>query len=401
MKNKNPLIVINQSSCPHPNPLPKGEGTASSTFGGGLRWGSERLILISLLIAFTLLLTACNSSAESTSPEEVIEITDTTGHTISLDGFPQRIAIVGKATVMVQDAVFLFEEADERIVAMEKRKQSMFDFLAVVEPAIEDREILEKDAGPEQIAAAKPDLVIMKNFLAEKLGHPLETLGIPVLYLDLETPDAFYQDISALGQVFGNPERAQEIIAFYQSRVEAVDEIMTGLSDEQKPRLLLLEYSDQGGEIAFCVPPAGWLQTMMVERAGGRPIWVDVGVGGGWTVVTIEQIAAWNPDQIYIIDYKGQASQVVKDLQTDPLWASLKAVQNDNLYAFGFDFYSWDQPDTRWVLGLQWLATKIHPERTAEIDILAQVESFYATLYRMDTNTIAADILPLLTGDVP
>ncbi|MEA3351468.1 MAG: cyclase family protein [Chloroflexota bacterium] len=37
------IYDITQSSHPHPNPLPKGEGTASSPFGGGLRWGSERL----------------------------------------------------------------------------------------------------------------------------------------------------------------------------------------------------------------------------------------------------------------------------------------------------------------------------------------------------------------------
>ena len=80
---------------------------------------------------------------------------------------------------------------------------------------------------------------------------------------------------------------------------------------------------------------------------------------------------------------------------------NLSAVQNDELYAFAFDIYSWDQPDTRWILGLEWLATKMHPELFSDIDIMAEVETFYSQLYRMDSGSIQTNILPLLTGDIP
>ena len=139
----------------------------------------------------------------------------------------------------------------------------------------------------------------------------------------------------------------------------------------------------------------------MVELAGGNPIWAAMEGGQGWTVVNLEQIAAWNPDQIYLIDYAGAASEITADLKSSPLWMDLEAVQNDRLYAFGFDFYSWDQPDTRWILGLQWLATRVHPDLTAELDILAEVSSFYQTLYFMDQDRIETEVLPILTGDLP
>ena len=70
-------------------------------------------------------------------------------------------------------------------------------------------------------------------------------------------------------------------------------------------------------------------------------------------------------------------------------------------FAFAYDIYSWDQPDTRWILGLQCLATKIHPDLTGEIDILEEVSSFYSFLYRMDEETIAQEIIPALKGDLP
>lgn len=357
--------------------------------------------IYSLLIVIFLLITGCSTVPDGGQSGSRVQITDSTGQTLVLDEVPRRIAIAGKATVMVQDAVFLFEEAEDRVVALENRNQSAFGFLPVVVSDFEEKEFIEMNAGPEQIAAVNPDLVIMKNFLKDSLGASLESLDIPVFYLNLETPEAFYQDITALGELFANPGRAEEINRFYQERVELVESLTADLSSETKPSVLVLEYSDRGGETAFSVPPVSWLQTRMVETAGGTPIWKELEVSGGWTVITLDQIAAWNPDQVYIIDYQGNAAEVTERLRENELWSSLKAVENDHLYAFAFDFYSWDQPDTRWILGLEWLATKIHPENAPKIDILEQVEEFYVTLYRLDQETIAENVIPKLTGDLP
>ncbi len=83
-----------------------------------------------LLITFLVLVYAsgCGVLPELSPPEQSIEITDTTGHTVILDGVPERIAIAGKATIMVQDAVFLFDDAIQKVIALENRKQSAFSF---------------------------------------------------------------------------------------------------------------------------------------------------------------------------------------------------------------------------------------------------------------------------------
>jgi iron complex transport system substrate-binding protein len=349
-----------------------------------------------------------NQANQATVEEEMeepaeagpITITDITGHTVTLERLPEKIVIAGRATFMVQDAMYLFPEAASRIAGIENRRQSVYTFLPVIDPTLDDKTMFEANAGPEQIAPLNPDLVILKSFMAEQLGAPLEAIGIPVVYMDLETPEAFYQDIMTLGQVFGNPERAEEIIAFYQQRVAAVAAMTTGLTDEDKPSVLLLQYN-AGDEIAFEIPPDEWLQTMMVEMAGGTPVWKGAGEAGGWTIVSLDQIAAWNPDQIYLIEYDGSANEVIAGLMADPLWQELAAVQNEQFYGFPVDFYSWDQPDTRWILGLQWLATMVQPELTAEIDILAEVNSFYAEMYGMSPADIETDVLPLLADDLP
>jgi len=356
----------------------------------------KKSIIVAVLV---LLLTACSGISGSLGSGRPIEVTDATGHTALLDGVPERIAVVGKATIMIQDTVFMFEEAQARVIALENRNQSAISFLPLIDDGFEEKEFLEKNIGPEQIAAVRPELVIMKNFMAEQLGEPLELIEIPVIYLDLETPEVFYEDVLTLGQVFDAGKRADEIITYYQDRVIQVENLVAGA--DSTPGVLILQHSDLDGEIAFKVPPVSWLQTRIVEMSGGDPIWKGVEAGEGWTVINLEQIAAWDPEQIFIIDYSGNADQVVKELQNNEIWASLTAVQNGQLFAFAFDIYSWDQPDTRWILGLQWLATKIHPDLTGEIDILEEVNSFYTFLYRMDEESIARDIIPNLKGDLP
>ena len=351
------------------------------------------------ILIITILLTAGCSSLPSLN--QPIEITDATGHTETLDGIPDRIALAGKATIMVQDTIFLFEDALDKVIALENRSQSAYTFLPLVDPDLEEKKIFEKNVGPEQIAAVQPELVLMKSYMAEKLGEPLGQLGLPVLYLDLETPEAFYKDIYTLGQVFGKEKRAEEITEFYQSRVSVIEENVAGIAADQKPSVLILQYSDRDGEVAFKVPPLSWLQTRLVEISGGEPVWKDLELGGGWVVVNLEQIASWDPDQIFIISYDGKASEVKADLLVNPIWSNFRAVQDDQLFAFGYDYYSWDQPDTRWILGLQWLATKIHPEYSSNINILEEVSEFYSFLYGMDQDLIDAEVIPILTGDIP
>ncbi len=330
-----------------------------------------------------------------------ITLVDALGREVTFEAAPEHIVIAGKATTLVADALYLFPEAASRITAIELRSQSAKKFLGVVDPAFDAKAPLEVNAAAEQIAPLKPDAVVLKSSMAEKLGAPLEQLGIPVVYVDLETPETFAKDITALGQLFGNPDRAQTILKFYQTRVDQYGAATKDLTADQKPRVLLLQYSKQGEEVAFNVPPATWLQTTMVRLVGGEPVWTEASEKGGWTVVNFEQIAAWEAEQIYIVSYAGDSDKLAAQLKTDDKWAALKAAKADRIYGFAGDFYSWDQPDPRWVLGLSWLFTKVQPELARGVDILQEVDQFYTELYGLSADVIKDKVTPLLYGNVP
>ena len=163
---------------------------------------------------------ATEAPVETIAP--MLTITDTLGHTVSFDKIPERVVVAGKATALLVNTLYLFPEAATRIVAIENRSQTPDAFIPLVDPTYTDKLVLEKNAGPEAIAPSKPDVVILKSSMKEKLGDPLEAIGIKVIYLDLETPDTFYQDLQTIGALFGNSQRADEITAFYQDRVSQV-----------------------------------------------------------------------------------------------------------------------------------------------------------------------------------
>jgi len=328
-------------------------------------------------------------------------ITDALGRELEFEQPPQRVVIAGRASSLLANALYLFPEASQRIVGIENRSQSASPILPVIDTKASDKIFFEKNAGPEQIAPTQPDVVILKSYMAESLGDPLEILGITVVYLDLETPEQFFRDIEILGKLFGNSERAQEVQSFYQQRLDSIQQRTDGITEDQKPSVLIIQYSDKGGDVAFKVPPASWLQTTIVELVGGTPIWTKASETGGWAIVNFEQIAAWDPDQIYVIYYPGDASPITEHLKSDPKWQAIQAVQQDQLFAFPGDFLSWDQPDTRWILGLSWLFTKVQPELADGINITQEINQFYEQLYRLDQETIQNEVNSALNGDLP
>jgi iron complex transport system substrate-binding protein len=358
----------------------------------------KQLTFFAFFLAIILGSCAAPQDDAADAPDSII-IADALGREVTLPAPPQRIVITGKALIMIADAAYIFPEAPERIVGMGDAGQGTHNFIALIDPNYEIKAIITQDAGAEQIAALQPDLVILKSYLAETVGKPIETIGIPVVYVDFETPEQYTRDLAIFGQVFQNPGRAEEAATYYLDKTEQIQQAVKDV--ETQPRVLMLYYNEKDGNQAFNVPPATWMQTRMVELAGGDPVWTEANLGGNWAQVTLEQIAAWDADHIFIIAYRQDSAEVVASLAIDPNWRALRAAENNQLHAFPGDLYSWDQPDTRWLLGLTWLAGKLHPVRFPDLDIISVSQAFYQNLYGLDADFFVAHIYPTFKGDLP
>ncbi len=330
-----------------------------------------------------------------------ITVTDALDRAVAFAAPPQRIVVAGKASFMVADAAYLFPEARQRIVACSGgmiSRQGSGDFLTRVGEGEAAPAALPGNAGVEPIASLRPDAVLLKSSSAA-LGAELERIGIATVYLDFETPEQYERDLAVLGRLLGAEERAQALAAYYAGLSDAVRRPTAPLAAAERPRTLLLQYSERSGVVAFSVPPPEWIQTELVERAGGIPVWTAAAQRGGWTVVNLEQIAAWDPEVVLVVNYAASADRAVAAIMADGKWQALRAARERRVFAFPGDFCSWDQPDTRWGLGMLWTATRMHPRLFRDVNMVSEVIRFYA-LYGMDESAVRSHVLPLIKEDM-
>ena len=329
------------------------------------------------------------------SEKPAIVITDALGREVSFLKTPQRIALVGKGVFMVADAVYMFPTVRSRVIGIAAMNQKSSKFLSIIDPELDQKQEIEMSAGPEQIAALQPDCVILKTTNKE-LGESLAKLGIPVVFLELETYEQYDRDLETLGKLFQEEDRAIKLRAYYRTNVADISKYFIDKPADELPTVLLINYSAQDGTVSFNVAPTSWIQTALVETAGGVPVWKDASLGKGWTKVGLEQIAAWDPDYIFVTSYTAPVLEAVATLKADPQWQELRAVKNARLRPMLGDIYPYDQPDTRWALGLLWFARTLHPDVIWSLDFYEAARNFYFNMYAMDTKTYEQNIKPLL-----
>lgn len=332
----------------------------------------------------------------------------------------QRLVLGGKAVIMVADAVYLFPDAGSRVIAVAGADQGLGTFLSAIDTGFLKKPVIDRTAGVEVYASLKPDTVILKTAMKKSLGPSLDALGIKQIYLNLETPEDYEADIARLGDFLGQKARADEIVSFYRNALAEVSKRVgaaqgtlaapgappapgasaaPGAGKTTKPKVLLVQAASPT-EGVWEVPPASWMQTRLVELAGGIPVWVGANPGSGWAKVNPEQIAAWNPDAVFVVNYRADAASSARIFSSDARLSRVAAVKNGAVYGFAQDFYSWDQPDTRWILGLEWMAGKLYPAQFADKPILAEARAFFSAMYGMDAAAFDATVAPKLAGDL-
>ena len=310
---------------------------------------------------------------------------------------PGRVVLGGKAVTMVADVVYSFPVARPAVVAVGGTDQGLGVFLETVYPGFSALPPFDRQAGVEVYASYKPDLVILKSSLKKTLGPGLDSLGVKTAYLDLETPDDYYKDLANVGRIFGDPARATVLIDYYRGVVAMAGRAASSAMAKPgaaKPRVLLVQAVGDG----FEVPPDSWIQTLLVEMAGGQAVWKGANPGSGWAKVGPEQVAAWNPDVFVVVSYKEPASVIASRTAADPRYSGLKAAKSGKIVGFAQDFLSWDQPDTRWGMGLLWLADAINPGSMPGYSVEAEARRFFGLFYGLDAAAFDSKILPRLNG---
>lgn len=207
-----------------------------------------------------------------------------------------------------------------------------------------------------------------------------EQLGVPVVMVssDLLDAPAVYR---FMGELFGVEEQAEALAAYAEETFNAISSL--DIPNEEKVRIY---YGN--GEDSLETAPAGSSHGQIIDLVNAVNV-ADLELGDGSRVqISAEQLLAWDPDVIIVngepkADMTGSAA--AEAILADPLFATLKAVQNGAVYGTPNAPFSWVDrpPGPNRIIGMRWLSGLIYPEYL-DYDVDEAVREFFQLFYHVE-----------------
>lgn len=210
----------------------------------------------------------------------------------------------------------------------------------------------------------QPDLIISQGIcdvcsphnremekVIRSLGYTPETL-----VLDPHTVEDVVQNIVDVAKSVGKVKEGLEIKTSLSNRIENV----ANTNEDKKPRVICLEWFDPFYICGHWVP-------QMVEIAGG--INGISKTGDRSRKIEFSQISQLDPDILILLPCGFTLDRVLSEyvsLKRDEDWNSLRAVQNDMVFAVDAMSY-FSRPSPRLIIGIEILAKIINPESFAHL----------------------------------
>ncbi|HEY2912200.1 MAG TPA: ABC transporter substrate-binding protein [Candidatus Angelobacter sp.] len=221
-------------------------------------------------------------------------------------------------------------------------------------------------AKADQIAAAKPDMVIASvPYRLESVAEILKS-GIPFLGLAPRSLDDIYKDILMIARVMGLEDRSasQRGTAVAGKMEKEVQAMWQKTMGAERP----LVYCEEWGKPLILSQT--WVAEL-VEAAGGR----FFGQPGKQTIE--EEVAAADPDVI-VAAWCGAGDRVpLEKIIPKRGWEQTKAAKNGRVYCINDEFLN--TPASTLIQGLHALAAGIHPELFDEPKGLRRIDLVKST----------------------
>ncbi len=269
-------------------------------------------------------------------------------------------------------------------LTLPKTDQGLGDFFSFIRPSLDDNPRISQVASVEEIASYQSELVLTKATHFESIAQKLDQLRVPNFTMNLESYEDWKREVTELGKLLQNKARATEILNLYEQRLEPIRKTAASIDALEAKRVLLLQANTSDNTYSYKIAPDEWMQTWMVETIGAEAVWKGANkAANGWSTVSFEQIAAWDPDIIIVVSYRTPTDQYIKAIYESEIWSSLRAVQDRQVKASPYDMMNYIQPVASWILGLQWMAGEVYPERYPNLDMRDEVTSFYQDFYHL------------------
>lgn len=244
-------------------------------------------------------------------------------------------------------------------------------------------------ANVEVVLRSRPDLIVDFGSVRPtyiSLADAVQSrTGIPYILIDGRF-EATASSLRTLGGALGVPERGEALARYAEDLFARLDRTLSDIPEEHRPRVYLAR-----GPAGLETGLKGSINTEILERAGGRNVADAGGQRRGIVNVSPEQILVWNPDVVVTWDRNFHARIRA---QADPIWASVKAVQEGRVYLAPTAPFGWiDRPPSlNRLIGLAWLANLFHRDRFP-FDFRQETRKFYRLFYHVELAEAELDTL--------
>lgn len=354
--------------------------------------------IVSVIVGAAMILgvVGCgNSAAENAAQENTEAVSEGSGtrtivdHTGAEVEIPETLDRIVISSILPLPSVYcFFRGSSEGLIGIHPSSMAAAEnsYLTTVYPEITELDTSFVENGEinvEQLMQLEPDVVFYSAANTDERemydNAGIKAVGFSTTLSDYNTIETFANWIDLLGQIFGESEKAQEIIEYGRSVEAEILEKTSALKDEEKPKVLVLfNYGD--GTIT--TSGSNFFGQYWIESAGGINVAEEL---SGQAEINMEQIYAWNPDIIFITNF---SSVLPEDLYNNAIegndWSQVSAVQNKQVYKFPLGMYRWFPPSSDTPLALMWLAKTIQPEVFEYIDMDGEIKDYYAKYYNVE-----------------
>lgn len=246
----------------------------------------------------------------------------------------------------------------------------------------------------EEIVKAAPDIVLavdsIDTLATSQSVRYMEQTGIPVVLVSVELMD-MHKTYEFVGDLLGLEERAKTLGDYCYATINRTAMKAETIPVDKRPRVYYAE-----GPRGLSTEPCGSCHTQVLDLAGGVNVAdIPIVAGYGHAEVSLEHIAAWNPEIIIASWEHGTGpGQFLRGAKDDPVWKLVDAIKDGQVYETPQYPFNWFDrpPSVNRIIGVKWLSNLLHPD-VFPMDIRAETKEFYSLFYHCNLSEEDLDFL--------
>ena len=247
------------------------------------------------------------------------EVTDVEGTVVKIPHKPQRILTVSAGT----DELMLGLVEPERMAAI---NESLADTEHTNIPWVRERipTVIVRSPSVEQIAALRPDLVVVTPWMPRENIDAIRELNVPVLVCkSAATMEDIHSNIRLFAAAVGEPERGEKLIGMMEAKLAEIRAKIAEVPEEKKHKSIALIsiMVNYGGAGCTFDELCRYTDSINAKAAAGNRMGQEM---------TKEQLVAANPDYLFFPSYEDGATNEEnygRQYIEDPSLAQMTAVR--------------------------------------------------------------------------